>query len=55
MNEVDKNTVADVQQGAVTREQAWQPLMQTVQNLLQAQAISDTDIEAEIDAVRQAR
>ncbi len=47
--------VVGAERNAVEREQEWGRLMQTVQNLPQAQAISDADIAAEIDTVRQAQ
>lgn len=47
--------VVGAERNAVEREQEWGRLMQTVQNLPQAQAISDATIAAEIDTVRQAR
>jgi hypothetical protein len=47
--------VVGAERNAVESEQEWGRLMQTVQNLPQAQAISDADIAAEIDTVRQTR
>ena len=47
--------VVGAERSAVEREQEWGRLMQTVQSLPVAQAISDADIAAEIDAVRQTR